>query len=143
MTLPDPGLDRPGGVDQGVRDQLPPSERNQDQLRTDTTNGLAVDGSRPLTAEEKPAAEHGSSVAERVYAPASERVPVNAVPGHRDFVERIDEATPERQAASHYESMPPEPTFTRVERPSTAQTNQPWTPSPMSTPYSSPRGIWR
>jgi hypothetical protein len=62
---------------------------------------------------------------ERVYAPASERVPKAPVPGHRDFVERTDESTPERQAVG----SPTEPTFTRVERPS----QQPWSPPPMST----------
>jgi hypothetical protein len=138
MTLPDPNLDRPGGEDLGARDRLPPSERNQDQLRTEVSHGLAVGGSRPLTADEKAAAEQDTPIAERVYAPASERVPRDPVPGHRDFLEHVDEATPERQAAGHHESRPGEPSFTRVERPSSAQTNQPWTPSPMSTPYSSP-----
>ncbi len=112
MTLPDPNLDRPGGADQGNADRLPISERGQDEMRTETTHELASEGSRPLTSEEKAAAEHDTGVAERVYAPASERLPVPPVPGHRDFVEHIDEATPERQAA-----QPTEPSFTRVERP--------------------------
>ncbi|HET6316187.1 MAG TPA: hypothetical protein VFG86_07000, partial [Chloroflexota bacterium] len=111
MTLPDPNLDRPGGADQGNIDRLPPSERGQDEVRTETTHGLASEGSRPLTSEENAAAEHDTGVAERVYAPASERVPVPPVPGHRDFVEHTDEATPERQAA-----QPTEPSFTRVDR---------------------------
>lgn len=135
MTLPDPNLDRPGGADQGELDRLPPSQRSQDERRTETTHGLAVDGSRPLTAEEKAAAEHDTPIGERVYAPASERVPVEPVPGHRDFVEHTDKATPERQAV---QAAPPEPTFTRVERPSTQTQNRDWDPSPMSTPYSSP-----
>ena len=41
MTLPDPSLDRPGGDDLGQIDRLPPSERNQDELRTETSHGLA------------------------------------------------------------------------------------------------------
>jgi hypothetical protein len=140
MTLPDASLDRPGGEDQGVRDRLPPNERNQDQLRGETTHGLTIGGSRPLTAEEKAAAEHDTPLAERVYAPASERVPVDPVPGHREVLEHVDQATPERQANQHDGTpVSSEPSFTRVERPSTAQPNQPWTPSPMSTPYSSPQ----
>ncbi len=133
MTLPDPSQDRSGGDDQGQIDRLPPSQRNQDQLRTETSHGLAVDGSRPLTAEERAAAEHDSGVAERVYAPASERVPVEPVPGHRDFVVHTDPSTPERQAAQSSASS--EPSFTRVERPSTNGLRD-WNPT-MSTPYSS------
>jgi hypothetical protein len=135
MTLPDPNLDRPGGDDLAERDRLPKSQRSQDQMRTETTHGLAVDGSRPLTSDERVAAEHDTPLAERVYAPASERVPVDPVPGHRDFVEHTDDATPERQAAH---SLPTEPAFTRVERPSTHPQSPSWSASPTSTPYSSP-----
>jgi hypothetical protein len=70
MTFPDPNLERPGTT----------------QI------------SRPLTAEEKAAAEKDPGIAERVYAPASERVPVPPVPGHREFVERTDPAAAERQS---------------------------------------------
>ncbi len=139
MTLPDPSLDRRGGDDLGQIDRLPPSERNQDQLRTETTHGLSVDGSRPLTADEKAAAERDAGVAERVYAPASERVPVEPVPGHRDFVQHTDPHTPEREAVQS--TLPSEPTFTRVERPSVQPRD--WTSTststtPMPTAYSSP-----
>ena len=138
MTLPDPNLDRPGGADQGELDRLPKSQRNQDEMRTETSHGLAVDGSRPLTSEEKAAAEHDHPAAERVYAPATERVPVQPVPGHREFVEHPDEDTPERQAAQH--TAPTEPSFTRVDRPSAQQQSQSreWSPSPASPSYSSP-----
>jgi hypothetical protein len=115
------------------RDRLPPTERGQDPERTEAMHGLAVEDARPLTSDERRAAENDTPLPERVYAPASERVPKEPVPGHRDFVEHTDESTPERQAVST-ESEPP---FTRVERPS-SQPQQAWTPSPMSTPYSSP-----
>jgi hypothetical protein len=115
------------------RDLLPPTERGQDPERTEAMRGLAVEDSRPMTSDERRAAENDTPLTERVYAPASERVPKEPVPGHRDFVERTDESTPERQAVT----SPPEPTFTRVERPSSGP--QPaWNPSPTSTPYSSP-----
>jgi hypothetical protein len=140
MTLPDPSLDRPGGDEQGVQDRLPPSERNQDQQRTELTHGLAVDGSRPLTAEEREAAEHDAPVGERVYAPASERVPVEPVAGHRDFVVHTDDSTPERQAVATDTTTSTdttEPSFTRVERPRNGGETD-WTPTPMSPPYASP-----
>jgi hypothetical protein len=72
--------------------------------------------------------EHDAPVGERVFAPASERVPVDPVPGHREVIEHPDASTPERLAAVE----PPEPTFTRVERPS----NIPYQPAaaPMSNP---------
>jgi hypothetical protein len=133
MTVPDPGVEREGSDDLSKRDLLLPGERGQDQLRTEFTHGLAVDGSRPLTKDEREAAEHDPGIAERVYAPASERVPKDPLPGHREFVDRADASTPERVAAAN----PPEPSFTRVERPSNVAQHQ-WMPSPMSTPYSSP-----
>ncbi|HLZ25997.1 MAG TPA: hypothetical protein VKV73_01595 [Chloroflexota bacterium] len=42
---------------------------------------------------------------EAVYAPASERVPVDPVPGHREFTDRTDTQTAERQAASYPPTM--------------------------------------
>jgi hypothetical protein len=106
------------------RDRLPPTGRGQDPERTEAMHGLAVEDSRPLTSDERRAAESDTPLPERVYAPASERVPKDPVPGHREFVERTDESTPERQAVGS-----PEPTFTRVERPSSAPQTA-WNPSP-------------
>jgi hypothetical protein len=59
---------------------------------------------------------------ERVYAPASERVPVDPVPGHRNFTDHTDAHTPEREAAGYAPSAGTEPTFARVTRPSGAST---------------------
>jgi hypothetical protein len=59
-------------------------------------------------------------------------VPVDPVPGHRDFVEHPDDSTPERRAAAT-ETDSAEPSFTRVERPGTTP-QQSWSPSPSSTP---------
>ena len=104
MTLPDPSLEtEPGGQRDQLQDRLPPTERNQDPERTAVSHGLTTDVSRPLTSEEREAAERDIPRGERVYAPASERVPKAPVPGHRDFVEHPDESTPERRAAP---SMP-------------------------------------
>src|SRR5437879_13298060 len=107
------------------------------------TQGMTLDGSRPLTEAERRAADHDMPVGERVYAPASERLPREPVPGHRDFVEHPDTHPPERMAAGQAEpEAATEPPFTRVARPSTnsdaayssAMTNE----SPMSVPSESP-----
>jgi hypothetical protein len=118
---------------------IPPSERSQDQERS--THDLVNEVSRPLTDEERKAADRDVPVAERVYAPASERVPREPVPGHRDFVEHPDPATPERQAAAvsspiaapATQSSSAEPAFTRVPRPSSDPSethNERWMSAP-------------
>jgi hypothetical protein len=83
-----------------------------------STHDLVNEVSRPLTEEERKAADRDTPVQPPVYAPASERVPREPVPGHRDFVEHTDTATPERQAAAHASTVTQEPSFTRVQRPS-------------------------
>jgi hypothetical protein len=111
------------------------------------THGLALDASRPLTEEERKAADRDVPVGERVYAPASERVP-RTVAGHRDIIEHTDTQTPERQSAGRptpESAFTPEsstePSFTRVPRPSTTPGVEPtpvpetptaatWTPTP-------------
>lgn len=133
MTFPEPRLERPlDPPDPGsanVQDVIPPTERGQDAATTEQTHELTLDGSRPLTEAERKAADRDAGVGERVYAPASERVPREPVPGHRDFVDHTDTSTPERQAA--HETSPlaepssvgpggSEPSFTRVARPSDA-----------------------
>jgi hypothetical protein len=87
-----------------------------------TTHDLVNEPARPLTEEERKAADRDIPVGERVYAPASERIPREPVPGHRDFVDHPDGGTPERQAAgvsSPAMQANAEPSFTRVPRPST------------------------
>jgi hypothetical protein len=146
MTFPtDRNLDRPAGEEvqeKNVTDRLPPNERGQDEERTEIMRESSIGGSRPLTGDERSAAERDVPLRERVYAPASERVPKEPVPGHREMVEHTDPATPERQAATS-EHIPnaasessSEPPFTRVQRPSTAPTST-VTPTPTPTPYAS------
>jgi hypothetical protein len=119
MTFPDRSslerpLESPASGSENTQDVIPPTERNQDPERTDITRDLSAEVSRPLTEDERKAADVGTTVGERVYAPASERVPREPVPGHRDFVEHPDTRTPERVAAGQAEG---EPAFTRVPRP--------------------------
>jgi hypothetical protein len=66
---------------------LPPSERGQDPAREALEHGLAAEPSHPLTGDEAEAAEHDPGRAERVYAPAAERVPKPPTPGDRALVE--------------------------------------------------------
>jgi hypothetical protein len=146
MTMSDPSLDRPGGD---------PKDELEDEQLVEGAPAFAVDGSRPLTAEEKEAAGHDTGVAERVYAPASERVPKEPVPGHRDFVQHTDVATPERQAAATTDTPTaptPRPSPSPGPGPGSGPTGsayasgdpfaprgttqtQTWTTSPVSTPY--------
>ncbi|HEX8969643.1 MAG TPA: hypothetical protein VF937_17300 [Chloroflexota bacterium] len=123
MTFPDRRIDEtPIGAPEvpadNRQDVIPASERNQDMERTELTHELATESARPLTEEERKAADRDMPTRERVYAPASERVPRQPVPGHRDFVEHPDTHTPERQAIAGAQDA--EPSFTRVARPSTA-----------------------
>jgi len=113
----------PGETHENRQDVIPPTERGEDPERNRMEHGLVGDASRPLTEEERKAADRDAPAGERVYAPASERVPKDPLPGHREMVEHADTHTPEREA------LPPtpteEPSFTRVTRPAT-----PVTPTP-------------
>jgi len=90
-------LDPPEARAENIQDVIPPTERSQDPERS--MHSLLNDSARPLTDEERKAADRGNAAAgERVYAPASERVP-KTVPDYGDVVTNMDAATPERQAA--------------------------------------------
>jgi hypothetical protein len=126
MTFPDRRLDGPieppETRSENRQDVVPVSERNQDPQRS--THELVTESARPLTDEERKAADRDSGIAERVYAPASERVP-KTVEGYRDVIEHPDNGTPERQAIGQPSTSPAmtsdaEPSFTRVPRPSTS-----------------------
>jgi hypothetical protein len=116
MTFSDPSLERP----------------------LEQASNLTREGARPLTDDEKKAADRDAPAGERVYAPASQRVPVDPVPGHRDFVEHPDTHTPERQATGQTATMQnDEPSFTRVARPSVTPT-----PGAYASPLSNPGLNW-
>jgi hypothetical protein len=106
------------------QDVVPVSERNQDPMRS--TNELVTEAERPLTDAERKAADQDTGISERVYAPASERVP-RTVEGYRDVIEHPDNGTPERQAIAQSSTSPAmtsdaEPSFTRVARPNNGPT---------------------
>jgi hypothetical protein len=71
---------------------LPPEDRGEDVQREAVEEGMSVGGSRPLTREEREAAEGDPGVPERVYAPASARVPKPPAPGDEKFVKRDEDA---------------------------------------------------
>jgi hypothetical protein len=100
MTLPYNATEGEPTDTAPVTDVVPRGERNQDELRSEIAHDVTSFPSRPLTHEEREAAEHDVPRGERVYAPASERVPKAPVPGHRDLVQHPDQATPERQATA-------------------------------------------
>jgi hypothetical protein len=129
MTIPDPNLERSGASAENVQDIIPPTERNQDPAVTEAMRGLSVESARPLTDDERKAADRDAPVVgERVYAPASERVPVEPVPGHRTFTDHTDTHTPEREAAGQTPPNSEEPSFTRVTRPSMTSTADTYSP---------------
>jgi hypothetical protein len=100
MTSPDRSLER-GGVDPDV---------------TAMVYGLGPEPAEPVGEHGGDGPETEAAPTETVYAPASERVPVPPVPGHRDMIEHPDASTPERVAAAGAS----EPPFARVPRPSAA-----------------------
>jgi hypothetical protein len=135
MAFTDNRIPRTDVPAENHQDVIPASERSQDPETTEMTRELTAEGARPLTDDERKAADREAPAGQTVYAPASERVPVNPVPGHRDFVEHPDTHTPEREAAATQstETSSSEPSFTRVTRPSTA---------PTPDPYASPSTGW-
>lgn len=57
------------------------SERGEDELRSDVMHSLTNQPSRPLTSDEREAAEHDPGLDKRTYAPASARVAKAPAPG--------------------------------------------------------------
>lgn len=148
MTFPDPQLDRPivgpGATPGSRQDIVPPTERGQDPAREGAENDLTRDPARPLSSAEKAAAEHDTMPGERVFAPASERVPKEPVPGHRDVVQHTDTHTLERAAAAGGGSSTvgdTEPAFARMPRPTASGVTGAYA-SPASNPGLADLGSW-
>ena len=103
MVIPPMGpLPPPDPRDPLPRGELPESEREQDPARSEYVDELTDTPSRPLTDEEKEAAEQDPGRQERTYAPASERVPKEPLPGDEKVIHgraepvRADEGEPLR-----------------------------------------------
>jgi hypothetical protein len=92
LFAPQPPAQRRDGVN-------PVSERGVDHERAEFMRELEEQPARPLTGDEKRAAALDSGSAVSVYAPASERVAVEPLPGDREIVDHLDTLTSERTAA--------------------------------------------
>jgi hypothetical protein len=90
-------------------DTPPPGGRAQDQGRDEFERALAEQPARPLTGEEREAAERDPGPAERVHAPAAARTPKPPLPGHDAIVGSPDASTPERRALPADEPAAPPP----------------------------------
>lgn len=129
---------------------LPPSERSEDSARAAYMDSLTAGSSRPLTADEKHAAEESEPSTERVYAPASERVPKRPAPGHEDIVGHVDRSTPERRAAGAPTDREapdpgkgPESRWFAGTAGATGSANGGWATSPYDAPQRTGGGMWR
>ncbi len=82
-------------------DVLARSERERDQVWSGEMDSLANMPSRPITDAEQDAAERDRPRLERVYAPASMRVPRAPAPGHERLIEEglASQSDGRRQAA--------------------------------------------
>jgi hypothetical protein len=90
-ALREEGLEKSANDEPAVRDdslfdvpRLPADGHRivgEDPGREELMNDLATEPARPLTDEEEDAAEHDAPRPERVYAPASARVPKEPAPG--------------------------------------------------------------
>lgn len=119
---------------------LPPRERNEDPERSALTNDMSDGPSRPLTHDEQEAAEHDTALPERVYAPASERVPKPPAPGHEPLVRATDPSTPERQSAGtagafQEGAQGASPSGPSRSAAATLPPPRPWTPPPAALGY--------
>ena len=85
------------------------SQPQQRPAETDTNPARPEDQRQPAIANHRQAvtaepelestAARRTDPTERVYAPASARVPKPPAPGHEALVDQVDATTPERQAA--------------------------------------------
>jgi len=107
MTVPnDPylaGSPLPPGTprDPNAGTVIPVSERGEDDVREDVMDTLTNAPSRPLTHDEKEAAEDDPGRAPRTFAPASERVPKPPAPGHESLIEAGLNQPSSPEAAQH------------------------------------------
>jgi hypothetical protein len=77
------------------------SERGKDDQRGDIIDTLLTTPARPLTDDEKEAAEDDPGRPPRTFAPASERVPKPPAPGHEQLIEEGLHKPASPEAAAH------------------------------------------
>lgn len=76
-------------------------ERGKDEGRGEYVEALSHGQSRPLTGDEKEAAEHDPGRQPRTYAPASARVPKAPAPGDDKLIEQGLDQPPSPEALAH------------------------------------------
>jgi hypothetical protein len=76
-------------------------ERGKDEGRGEVVDSLLTTPARPLTHDEKEAADDDPGRAPRVFAPAEERVPVPPAPGHEQLIEAGLHKPASPEAAAH------------------------------------------
>ena len=133
-----PRDDRPPGI-------VPASERGQDPLREEIEHELGSGMVPPeLEHDHDHTVEDEIAKTQRVYAPPSERVPREPLPGHRDLVEHTDDATPERQSAHPTKDQPNPTPGSATQSASTpgqapvadaARPSYAWNPTPATPTY--------
>ncbi len=100
MTVPR-GAGAPDESPATEDDLLPRSERGQDEERSEAIDQLETGLSRPLSHDEQEAAERDRGRPERVFAPASMRVPKEPAPGHEALIDAgLAEQPEERRRAA-------------------------------------------
>lgn len=87
--------------DPNARTVLDESERGEDELRDDVMDTLTHQPSRPLTGDEKEAAEHDPGLEKRTYAPASARVSKPPAPGDDRLIQEGLGQAPSPESARH------------------------------------------
>jgi hypothetical protein len=94
-------LPPPAPRDPNAATVLDPTERGEDPMRGDIVDTLTTEPARPLTQDEKDAAEDDPGRPPRTFAPASERVPKDPAPGHEDVVLGAIDQPVSAEAAAH------------------------------------------
>jgi len=87
--------------DPNARTVVNESERGEDEMREDAMHSLSNQPSRPLTGDEKHAAEHHEEERKRTYAPASARVAKPPAPGDDRLIEEGLHQPASPEAARH------------------------------------------
>jgi hypothetical protein len=77
--------------------ELRPDDRGQDQVREELEESIGRGEPRPLTREEREAAERDRGPARTVYAPASARVSKQPLPADEKLITHPDQDTNERR----------------------------------------------
>jgi hypothetical protein len=94
-------LPPPAPRDPNAGTVLDERERGKDDARGDAIDALTNTPARPLTDDEKDAAEHDHDRPARTYAPASARVPKAPLPGDEQLIKPGQSRAPSSDTMLH------------------------------------------